>query len=74
MQKDIALGTEGTLTLKAEMGKLIISATHKHASGEASIVIKEDAGYFLDQLAKLIPGTFDDMLLALAKDALKKMA
>lgn len=71
MEKDIALGTEGQLALKLEAGMLIMEAKHVHASGEAAVVLKEDVGYFLDKIAALIPGQWDDAAFALVKQALK---
>jgi hypothetical protein len=71
MEKDIALGPEGNMDLKLEAGKLVIEIKHVHASGEVSLVAKEDAGYFLDKLAALIPGQIDDAVIAVIKAALK---
>lgn len=73
MEKDIALGPEGQLALKLEDGKLVIEVKHVHASGEVSVVAKEDAGYFMDKLAALIPGQLDDAIIALIKGALKAL-
>lgn len=67
------LGTEGSYELKFEGGKVVLSLVHKHASGDIGLVVKEDAEYFIDQLAKAIPGTFDDKLLELLKGAVKAL-
>lgn len=71
MEKDIALGPEGQLVMKLEGGKVVISLSDVHASGSVSLSVSEDAGYFLDKLAALIPGTIDDALIAVIKAALK---
>lgn len=68
-----ALGSEGSYALSVQDGKLMLTVSHAHASGSVSIIVQEDAGYFLDKLAALIPGTFDDVLIGLAKDALKRL-
>jgi hypothetical protein len=71
MEKDIALGPEGQLALKLDGGMLVLEVTHKHASGELSVVAKENPDYFIDKLAALIPGKADDMAFAILKAALK---
>lgn len=71
MDKAIAIGAEGSLDLKLEGGKLVIVGKHVHASGEIDLSISEDAGYFLDKLAALIPGQIDDAVIAIIKAALK---
>ncbi len=64
------IGPEGNLDVKLEGGKLILTATHTHASGEMSLVVKEDAKYFLEKLKVAIPGTFDDVVIEIAENAL----
>ncbi len=64
------LGAEGKLDLKLEGGKLVLTVTHLHASGEISIVAKEDAKYFLEKLKVLIPGTIDDYLINIVEASL----
>jgi hypothetical protein len=71
MEKDIQLGTEGDLKVKVEGGMLILEISHKHASGELSLVAKEDIGYFLDKVSAQIPGSVDDMVFAVVKTTLK---
>jgi hypothetical protein len=73
MQKDFPLGTEGKMVLKVEAGKLVIEAIHSHKSGEVKVSISENPDYFLDLLANLIPGVWDDAVIALAKDAIKRL-
>lgn len=66
------LGKEGALDVKLENGKIVVSLSHNHASGKVSLSVEEDGAYFLDKLAAAIPGTFDDVVIAIAKEALKK--
>lgn len=70
MEKEIALGPEGKLGLKLEGGKLILTITHVHASGELSLVAKEDAKYFLEKLKVAIPGSWDDLVISVVEGAL----
>jgi hypothetical protein len=73
MEKDIALGPEGVLKMKLENGQLVLEVDYVGASGTAGIRIAQNPDYFLDALAKLIPGAWDDAVIALAKDAIKKL-
>lgn len=68
-----AIGEEGALTVKLEGGKLLVAISHVHASGAVSVSAEEDAGYFFDKLAEAIPGVFDDVIIGLIKDAVKKL-
>lgn len=68
-----ALGSEGNVSLKFEGGKAKLAVSHAHASGSVALVVEEDACYFLDKLAAAIPGAFDDAIIAMAKEVLKKM-
>lgn len=64
------IGAEGNLSVKLEGGKLVVAITHVHASGEVTIVAKEDAKYFLEKLKVVIPGKIDDYLIDIAAAAL----
>ncbi len=70
IEKTGAIGPEGSWKMAFKDGKVILSAKHVHASGEASIELMEDAAYFLDLLAKSIPGQIDDAIIAALKAAL----
>jgi hypothetical protein len=65
------IGEEGSYALKFEGGKVLLEASHVHASGKVSFVIEQDAEYFMDKLAEAIPGKIDDAILALLKGAVK---
>jgi len=65
------LGSEGNVELKVVDGKLILEVSHIHASGKVSLLVEEDGTYFLDKLAKAIPGQVDDAIFAVIKGALK---
>lgn len=70
---DQAVGTEGKLDVDVVGGMLVVTGKHVHASGEVSLVMKEDVGYFLDKLAAKIPGTVDDAIIGVIKAALKAL-
>jgi hypothetical protein len=69
VEKD--LGPEGSVSLKFEDGKAKLALKHEHASGAVSLLVEEDAGYFLDKLAAAIPGAWDDAALAILKGLVK---
>lgn len=56
--------------VRLEGGKAILEVATKHASGEAIFIVKQDAKYFLEKLKKLIPGSIDDLIIDVAKNAL----
>lgn len=67
---NIALGPEGLADLKLEGGMLILTFVHKHASGEVTITVKENAKYFLEKLKVAIPGKLDDVVIDVIEGAL----
>lgn len=67
---DTKLGSEGSLDIKLEGGKLVISISHVHASGELSLMVKEDVKYFLEKLKAAIPGKFDDIVIDVVEGVL----
>ena len=69
MEKDFAIGSEGSLVLKEEGGKLIIQAVHNHVSGSASFILEEDMKYFLEKLRPLLP-SWASMVIDLAEASL----
>lgn len=70
IEKEIALGSEGKLDIKLEGGKVVLSVTHTHASGNVSLVATEDAKYFLEKLKVAIPGNWDDLVISVIEGAL----
>lgn len=66
------IGAEAKYDVKLEEGKLVIAAKYDGAETDAELVVKIDAGLFIDKLAAVIPGTIDDAILAVLKGALLK--
>lgn len=64
------VGPEGSVSVKLEGGKLVLEFKHLHASGELSVIAKEDAKYFLEKLKVAIPGKFDDVVIDIVEGAL----
>lgn len=67
---DQKIGAEGSVDLKLEGGKLVLEFKHVHASGEVSLVAKEDAKYFLEKLKVAIPGNWDDLVISVVEGSL----
>lgn len=66
MGKDLAgmpIGSEGSLDIRVEDGKLVLEAKHDHASGSVSLLVKESPRYFAEKLKAIVPGTFDDFFI-----------
>ncbi len=73
MEKIILDGKEFDVKIKFAEGKLQLEAVDegKQGGGELKLYISTDA--LLDKLAEAIPGTIDDMIIGVAKEALKKI-
>ena len=72
---DGKIGEVGAYDVEFKGGKLVAKAgvAHDAAAGvslKADVSIEINAAVVLDALAKAIPGTFDDALISLAKNAL----
>lgn len=52
------IGSEGSLEVKVEGGKIIIAVSHEHASGKVSVLAEEDLKYFLELLKPKLPAGF----------------
>lgn len=54
-------------------GKLSLKADLDTAGVDAQVSVSVDTDYFFDELAKKIPGTVDDAVIALLKNAVKAL-
>ena len=73
MDQDLAkgnLGTVGDYDLAFQGGKLVGLVDLNLPALSGMLSVKLDAGKVLDALAKAVPGTLDDVLIALLKKAL----
>lgn len=71
--KDIVsgpVGSVGKYDVAFIGGQLVLSVDASMELGSAGVNVKIDAGKVLDALAKAIPGTIDDSVIALIKAGL----
>ena len=73
MEKVLVDGKEVDVGIEIANGKVEFSAVYGGAGGGAEFKAYVSSDYLLDKLAAKIPGTFDDALIAIAKEALKKI-
>lgn len=66
------LGPEAKYDVKIVEGKVIMAIKYDGVETDAELVVKIDAGLFLDKLAAAIPGQIDDAIIAVLKGALLK--
>lgn len=66
------LGPEAKYDVKIVEGKVIMAVKYDGAETDAELLVKIDAGMFIDKLAAAIPGEIDDAILAVLKGALLK--
>lgn len=67
------LGAEGKVKLAIEGGKLSFICTYDGKGMDGEMKMSVDSDYFMDELAKKIPGTIDDSIIAVIKIALKSL-
>jgi hypothetical protein len=63
------IGPEGKVDVSIEAGKILISLTHIHASGQVTIQVTEDLKYFLEILKPKLPAGFQ-FIIPVAEAAL----
>lgn len=64
-------GKEGGFDLEFKDGKLRVVVAYEGKGADAGVYVDINPEYFLDKLAKAIPGNIDDMVIAALKGALK---
>jgi len=69
--KEGPLGSEGSYEIDLIEGDLVVKVSHDSGGASAGIELKIKAEYFLDKLAKKIPGEIDDAIFAIIKSAIK---
>lgn len=67
------LGPEAKVKVVIEQGKLKLVADLDTKGVDAQVSMAVDSDYFIDELAKKIPGTLDDAILNILKMALKSL-
>lgn len=66
------LGPEAKYDVKIVEGKVVMAIKYDGVETDAELVVKIDAGLFLDKLAAAIPGQIDDAIIAVLRGALLK--
>lgn len=69
--KDV--GPEAKVKVVISGGKLSLVALLDTKGVDANVSVGIDSDYFLDELAKKIPGTLDDAIIGVLKMALKSL-
>ena len=62
---------EVDLEIKVEQGQVKLEVKYDGLGANASVIIALESDYFLEKLAKAIPGELDDAVISLIKSALK---
>lgn len=67
------LSPESKMKVELKGGKVILSADFASGGLDAQLSASLDTDYFMDELAKAIPGQIDDAIIAVMKAALKSL-
>lgn len=67
------LGTDATIKVVIEKGKLGLALALDTKGLDGNVGLFVDSDYFLDELAKVLPGDFDNAIIAVVKTALKSL-
>lgn len=73
MEKVLLDGKEADVDLVIAGGKVVLKAVYAGHGGGATVELFVSSDYLLDKIAAAIPGSIDDAILAVAKEALKKV-
>ena len=66
------IGPEAKYDVKIVDGKIVMAVKYDGAEADAELLVKIEAGMFVDKLAAAIPGQIDNAILAVLKGALLK--
>ncbi len=67
------ISPEAKALVEIKEGKLQLSAMLDTQGVDANVSVAVDTDYFIDELAKKIPGQIDDAIFAVLKTALKDL-
>lgn len=71
MEKEIEISKEAKVDIAVKEGFLILSVDYTGKDGGGALSVKVSTDNLLDELAKAIPGTVDDVVIGVIKQALK---
>lgn len=67
------ISPEANALVEIKEGKLQLSVKLDTQGLDGQLSVSVDSDYFIDELAKKIPGTIDDAIFAVLKGALKQL-
>jgi len=67
------LGPEAKVKAVISGGKISLSVVYDSKGLDGKVELSADSDYFIDELAKAIPGVIDDAIFAVLKQALKQL-
>jgi hypothetical protein len=67
------ISPEAKALVEIKEGKLQLSAVLDTGGVDANVAVAVEVDYFIDELAKKIPGQIDDAIFAVLKTALKDL-
>lgn len=67
------ISPEAKALVEIKEGKLQLSAVLDTGGVDANVAVAVEVDYFIDELAKKIPGQIDDAIFAVLKSALKDL-
>lgn len=67
------ISPEAKALVEIKEGKLQLSAVLDTGGVDANVAVAVEVDYFIDELAKKIPGQIDDAIFAVLKNALKAL-
>lgn len=70
---DKQISPEAHVGVAVTGGKIVLTSQLDSKGVDALVTVGVDAEYFLDELAKKIPGVIDDAVIGLIKSALKAL-
>ena len=73
MEKEIVVSKESNVKISFKDAKIVVTFGYEGNGGGATVEAHVDADYFLDELAKAIPGQVDDAVIAVVKMAIKSL-
>jgi len=73
MEKELLSGAEHDVDLVIAGGQVKLVGGYAGKGGGAKLELYVSSDYLLDKLAEKIPGVIDDAIIAIAKEAIKKI-
>jgi hypothetical protein len=65
------IGADGDFDLEIENGQLVLEVSYDGEGVDGTLRVSVDGLYFMDKLKGVIPGTIDDAVIELLKNAIR---